>query len=120
MQAEGKAYELSEAKDSGDEAWGMLEAGTRVIDAFWWNLVGKPGKGTHYYTPSEPKVRVRVPTHLLLLAGFDVSPAMPKRGAGSANAKAAVAKGGVLVGQDVHDDILQEIAVRADLEGALE
>ena len=56
----------------------------------------------------------------LLATRYTVRVLMPKRGAGSANAKAAVAKGGVLVGQDVHDDILQEIAVRADLEGALE
>ena len=96
----------------------MLEAGTRVIEAFWFNLVGKAGRAPHYYTPSQPRVRVRVPTHLLLAAGFDAPTAMRRSGAGSSNANAAAAQGGVVVSADVHDDILQESAVRADLEGA--
>ena len=63
-----EAYEVSEDTQSGDEAFGVLSAGTRVVDAFWYNLVGRPGKAPHFYTPSNPRVRVKVPTHLLLLA----------------------------------------------------
>jgi hypothetical protein len=118
LRAESEAYELKEDKDSGDEAWGMLEAGTRVIEAFWFNLVGKAGRAPHYYTPSQPRVRVKVPTHLLLAAGFDAPAAVRRSGAGSSNANSAAAQGGVVVSADVHDDILQESAVRADLEGA--
>ena len=35
------------------------------------------------------------------------------------NAKSAAAKGGVVVSADVHNDILQESAVRADLGACL-
>lgn len=116
LEAEGQAYELASDEYSGDEAWGVLEAGTRVVDAFWYNLVGRTGSAPHYYTASSPKVRVKVPTHLLLLSPVDVSKAVRRHGAGSSNANAAAARDGVVVERDVVDDILQEIAVRARLE----
>jgi hypothetical protein len=116
LRAEGAAYELREERWSGDEAFGMLEAGTRVVEAYWLNLVGKPGRAPHYYTPSDPKECVRLPTHLLLLAGFDAPAATRRKGAGSSNANAAAAKGGVEIAADVHDDLLQEIGVRAALD----
>ena len=86
-------YKKSGVQDPAKRA--AKEAG--VVPAFWWNLVGKVGAAPHYYTPSTPRVRVKVPTHLLLLAGFD-TPAAQQNGKGSrSTANIAAAKGGVMV-----------------------
>ena len=100
-------YELSEEENSD---WGLLDAGTRVIDAFYYNIVFAPSKKPLMYTPSSPPIRVRVPTHLLLIAGFSTPLAPPGK---SVQHRAAVAKGAVIIGDHLHDDILQELAVRA-------
>ena len=52
----------------------------------------------------------------VLLAPVDVTAAVQRHGPGSANANAAAAKGGVEVSRETHDDLLQEIAVRARAE----
>ena len=61
---------------------------------------------------------MHLPTHLLLMPGLDVMPAVARKGPGSAKANAAAAKGGIIVAPDIHDDILQEIAVRTRLVDA--
>lgn len=108
LEAESTAYVLTADEQSPD--WGLLEAGTRVIDAFYWNVVGSPVSRPLWMTASDPPIRRKVPTHLLLLTGFS----MPL----GSNAKtqlhrAAVAKHARVLTEAVLDDIDQELAVRA-------
>ena len=83
--------------------------------------MGKPGNAPHYYTRSLGKdgraVSVKVPTHLLLVAGLDAAPAVARTGAGSSSSKSAARLGGVVLDKAVVDDIKQEITVRRDWEG---
>ncbi len=111
LEAESTAYELTEDEESPD--WGLLEAGTRVIDAFYWNIVGSPRSRPLWMTASIPPIRRKVPTHLLLLASF----AMPiATGAKTKMQRDAVAMHARVVTEDVLDDIDQEVAVRASWE----
>ena len=78
---------------------------------YWCNLVGKPRReGELWYTPSSPKELVKVPTHLLLLAGFDGPLAREPKGALQ---KGAMKKDAFVISAVVRDDIEQELAVRA-------
>ena len=111
LEAESTAYELTADEESPD--WGLLEAGTRVIDAFYWNPVGSINSRPLWMTPSSPPIRRKVPTHLLLIAGFSMPLAS---GAKSKMQRDAVAKHARVLTEAVLDDINQELAVRATWE----
>ena len=116
LEAIGPAMELKQEEYSKD--WKeKLEAGSRVIPAVWWNLVGSPGKAPHYYTRGEGD-SVRVPTNLLLVAGIEAPLAVAKDKSPRCDQSLAAKKGGVVITKDVADDVQQELEVREDLESA--
>lgn len=58
--------------------WGLLEAGTHVVDAEYFYLVYKPGNPARWYVTGQPRRDVpNVPVHLLLHVGFTMQAAVP-------------------------------------------
>ena len=112
----GPAYELDADTDLAellDESGKPthLPKGSRVVDAWYYNMV--PGKAGWYapYEAGNAAGRVRVPSHMILGAGFDmpaaVAPAPPKKASGKYTAKDAlrawVAKGAVVLSEKVEE-----------------
>ena len=111
LEALSTAYELTAPEPSD---YGVLEVGTRVIDAFFYNLAFKPDRKPRLWTPMNPPTKYIIPTHLLLVAGFEMPRAPPLPEKASVQHRSAVAKGAVVLADDVHDDALQELTVRED------
>lgn len=127
----GPAYRLDadvelEELEGGDGKAIQLEKGSIVIDAWYYNKV--PGV-SNWMTPFEEGAaggRVRIPSHLILHAGFAmplaVAPARPRSAAGKKKKKKAwgvpeakaeaVAKGAVVVSAEVRAACVEELSRR--------
>ena len=104
-----EAYELTRAKDSD---WGKLPRGTRVIDATWLNVVytSDPNHTPRWYTPNP--LKVVVPVEQVLHVSFEMEAAqLPPRGASTIQ-RSAVAKGAVVLSEDDHGVIMDELRQR--------
>ena len=109
VQFTSEAYELSRAKDSD---WGKLPRSTRVIDATWLNVVytSDPNHTPRWYTPNP--LQVIVPVEQVLHASSETKAAqLPQRGASTIQ-RQAVTKGAVVLSEDDHGVIMDELKQR--------
>mmetsp|Transcript_37348 Transcript_37348/g.98803 ORF Transcript_37348/g.98803 Transcript_37348/m.98803 type:complete len:104 (+) Transcript_37348:720-1031(+) len=90
--------------------WGLLPEGAKVVDAVYCNLVfGPEHKEARWYTASSPPIKVTVPVEHLLHASFDMVLASATARAGG-QAKAAVAKGAVVLSEHDHLQAMDALA----------
>ena len=106
LEAQSAAYELSEDEESG--VFGLLSAGSRVIDSFYYHPVVDDGDdAATWMTPSEPSDTVKVPVQLLLVPHFSAVPASdPVSDAQSE----ALTRGAIVIPPEVMAEIYGELA----------
>ena len=90
--------------------YGILVAGSRVLDARFLDLAYGPERTPRWYT-SNPATTM-VPVELVLQASFEMDAAeLPPRGA-SSQQRQAVALGAVVLSESVHEATMEELERR--------